>query len=88
VEYSSRGGQKLTGFLGAVNLVEAMDHALVGSSKLILIESSLEVLIVSDDDFTFFLADGTPFFGAKLRLGVDVHSTVVLVHTATSDNVF
>ena len=88
MENPGKGGQKLTGFLGTVDFVEAMDHALVSSSKLVLIESSLEVLIVSDDDFAFFLTDGAPFFGTQLRLGVDVHSTVVLVIATTSDNVF
>jgi len=34
------------------------------STKLVLVECALQVLIVSDDDFTLLFAEGTPFFGS------------------------
>ena len=49
----SKSCQELTSFLRSVQLVEAMHHTLVRGTKLILVQRSLQMLVVSDDDFTF-----------------------------------
>ena len=55
-----------------------MNKSLLRRAELVLIERALEMLTISKDDLTFFLAYFTPFLGRQSRLRIEVESADLL----------
>lgn len=74
-----QGSEQLTSFLRTVKLIETVDESLIGGTKLILIESSLEMLVVSKYDLSLLFAKRAPLLGSKSRFSIKVESADLLL---------